>query len=94
MEKLSRYLIVPLMEKLLSEGTIHEYEIDTEAVHTEAPGAFWVFYIASNAESLDKVNAALRDTLEGKSAGWPCLSFGGGHGRAPRLSAAQNATYK
>jgi hypothetical protein len=63
-ETLSKNMIVPMMEKMLADGAIHEYEVDTEAIHTEAPGTFWVFYLAANAEGLDKVNAALRETLK------------------------------
>ncbi len=61
---LSKSAIVPLMEKLLADGTIVEYEVDTEAIHTEAPGTFWIFYLMPNAEGLDKVNALLRETLK------------------------------
>jgi len=60
-DSLAKNLLVPLLEKLLADGTIHEYEIDTEAIHTEAPGTFWIEYIAANAEGLDKVNAAIRE---------------------------------
>jgi hypothetical protein len=60
-ETLSKNLFVPLMEKMLADGAIHEYEVDTEAIHTEAPGTFWITYIAANAEGLDKVNAAVRE---------------------------------
>ena len=73
LEMLSKSLIVPLLEKLLADGTIHEYEIDTEAVHTEAPGTFWVFYIAANADGLDKVNAALRETLKAAPLAGPAF---------------------
>jgi len=72
-EKLSKHLIVPLMEKLLADGTIHEYEVDTEAIHTEAPGTFWVYYIAANAEALDKVNAALRERMKANPLGGPAF---------------------
>jgi len=60
-EMLSKTFIVPLLEKLLADGSIVEYEIDTEAVHTEGPGAFWIDVISPNAEGLDKLNAALLD---------------------------------
>ena len=70
---LSKTLIVPLLEKMLADGTIHEYEVDTEAIHTEAPGAFWVFYIAANGEGLDKVNAALRDRMKTNPLGGPAF---------------------
>jgi hypothetical protein len=60
-ETISKNLIVPIMEKMLADGAIHEYEIDTEAVHTGAPGTFWISYIAANSEGIDKVNAAVRE---------------------------------
>ena len=59
LETLSKSFIVPLLEKLLADGSIVEYEIDTEAIHTEAPGTFWIDVIAPNADGLDKLNAAL-----------------------------------
>jgi hypothetical protein len=72
-EALSKNMIVPLMEKMLADGTIHEYEIDTETIHTVAPGTFWVFYLAANAEALDKVNAALRETLKANPLNGPAF---------------------
>jgi len=63
-EMLSKNMLVPLLEKQLAAGTIVEYEIDTEAIHTQAPGTFWIFYLAANADGLDKVNAAVRDSLK------------------------------
>jgi hypothetical protein len=72
-DTLSKNMIVPLMEKMLADGAIHEYEIDTEAIHTAAPGTFWVFYLAANAEGLDKVNAALRDTLKANPLNGPAF---------------------
>ena len=59
-DMLSKNLFVPLLEKLLTDGAIHEYEIDTEAIHTEAPGTFEVVVILANAEALDKFNAAVQ----------------------------------
>ncbi len=64
LDTLAKAAIVPRMEKLLADGVIHEYEIDTEAVHTSSPGTFWVFYIAANADALDKASASLRDALK------------------------------
>lgn len=71
---LSKNLFVPFFEKLLADGTIHEYEIDTEAIHTEAPGTFWIFYIAANAEALDKVNAALQERMKAEPLGGPAFA--------------------
>jgi hypothetical protein len=61
---LAKSAIVPMMEKMLANGTISEYEIDEEAVHTAAPGTFYIFYLTPNAEGIDKMSAALRDTLK------------------------------
>jgi len=93
-EMLSKTLFVPFFEKLLADGTIHEYEIDTEAVHTEAPGAFWVFYLAANAEGLDKVNASLRQAMKTNPLGGP--AFGSMVDLTPHRDylARTNATYK
>jgi hypothetical protein len=63
-ETLSKSFIVPLLEKALQEGVVSEYEVDEQAIHTEAPGTFWVFYICPKAEGLDKVNAALGAALK------------------------------
>lgn len=60
-DTLAKHLVVPLLEKLLADGTILEYEIDTLAIHTEAPGTFWIGYITPNAEGLDKVTAAIAE---------------------------------
>jgi hypothetical protein len=60
-ETLSKSLFVPLLEKLLADGAILEYEVDTEAIHTEDPVTFWVIFVATNADGLDKFSAALRE---------------------------------
>jgi basic membrane lipoprotein Med (substrate-binding protein (PBP1-ABC) superfamily) len=63
-EQLTKNVIAPLMEKMLAEGAIHEWEVDTEAIHTANPNTFTLVYIAANAEGLDKVNAALAEMLK------------------------------
>ena len=60
-DMLSKSLIVPMLEKLLADGAIVEYEVDVEAVHTESPDMFFIDVIARNADGLDKLNAALAD---------------------------------
>jgi hypothetical protein len=72
-ESLSKHLVAPLLEKMLADGTIHEYEIDTEAVHTQTPGAFWIIYIAANGESIDKVNAAIREAFKANPLDGPAF---------------------
>ena len=73
-DTLSKNLFVPLFEKLLADGSIYEYDIDTQAIHTEAPGTFYIFYITPNAEGLDKVNAAIRDALKAAPLGGPAFN--------------------
>lgn len=63
-ETISKSFLVPLLEKLLADGSIVEYEIDTEAIHSEAPGTFWIDVISANADGLDKLSAALRDAAK------------------------------
>jgi hypothetical protein len=72
-ETLSKALIVPLLEKMLSEGAIQQYEIDIEAIHTDAPGTFWIFYITQNADGIDKVTAAISETLKTNSLAGPAF---------------------
>ncbi len=72
-ETLSKNLFVPLLEKLLADGAIHEYEVDEEAIHTEAPGTFVVVIIAANAEGLDKYNAAVRDLNKSSPLAGPAI---------------------
>jgi hypothetical protein len=62
-DTLAQTFIVPMMEKLLAEGTVIEYEIDVEAIHTESPNSFTIIYLTPTAEGLDKVNAAVRDSF-------------------------------
>ncbi|HUJ94253.1 MAG TPA: hypothetical protein VLW84_03235 [Terriglobales bacterium] len=68
-DMLSKNLVAPLLEKLLADGTIVQYEIDTEAVHTDAPGRFWIFCVAANAEAIDKINAAIQDAIKSNPLG-------------------------
>jgi len=91
---LSKNLIVPLMEKLLADGAIHEYEIDIEAIHTEAPGTFWVFYLAANAEGLDKANAALREAMKANPLGGPAFGSMADFTAHRDNLVRTNATYK
>jgi hypothetical protein len=74
LDLLSKNLFVPLMEKLLADGTIVEYEVDTEAIHTQAPGTFWIDYITPSAEGLDKVSAAIREAGKADQIGIAAFS--------------------
>ena len=93
-EKLSKSLIAPLLEKLLANGTIFEYEVDTEAIHTEAPGTFWIFYISANAEGIDKTSAAVRDMLKTNPMAGPAFDSMTDFSAHRDYLARTSATYK
>lgn len=63
LDNLSKHLIGPLLEKMLADGTIVEWEVDTQAVHTGPQTEFMIVYISPNAEGMDKVEAAVRETI-------------------------------
>ena len=58
---LSKNLIGPLLEKLLADGSIYEWEVDTQALHTDSPGEFYIVYLAQKPGAMDKVNAAIAE---------------------------------
>ena len=72
-ELISGNLVAPVMEKLLADGTILEYEIDTQAVHSDAPGGFAIVWIAANPEAVDKVTAAIQAALKAQPLGGPAF---------------------
>ncbi len=94
LDTLCKTMIVPLMEKALADGTIHEYEIDTEAIHTHAPGTFIIFYIAANAEGLDKVGSAIRDAFKANLLNGPAFSSMTDSSEHRDFLARTDATYK
>lgn len=63
LDNLCKHLIGPLLDKLLADGTIVEWEVDTQAVHTAPESEFLVIYLSPNAESMDKVEAAIQATV-------------------------------
>ena len=69
LETLSKNMFVPLLEKLLGDGTIVEYEIDVEAVHTDAPGMFAIVTVAPQPEGLDTLRAAVRQSMRSNPLG-------------------------
>jgi hypothetical protein len=94
LETLSKNLFVPLFEKLIADGTIQEYEIDTEAIHSEAPGSFWIIYISPTAEGLDKATAARLEMQRANPLGGPAFSSLVDYGPHRDYLSRTNATYK
>jgi hypothetical protein len=51
----------PVFDKLVADGVIYAYEVDTEAVHTMQPGITWTIVTMPNLAAKDKVNAAFAE---------------------------------
>ncbi len=93
-DSLAKNVMVPRLEKMLANGTIMEYEIDTEAVHTSAPGTFFVFYLTPNADGLDKMTDSLRDTLKNNPLILPAFDSVTDNAAHRDYLDRTNATYK
>lgn len=64
LESISGEIVAPLLEKLLADNTVVEYEIDTMAVHTAAPGSFWIVTVVNDPADIDKVDDAIRAAIK------------------------------
>jgi hypothetical protein len=93
-EMLAKNVFVPMLEKLLADGTIHEYEIDTEAIHTDDPDIFAIDVIAANAEGLDKFNAAVQELAKANPLLGPALGQWVDFKEHRDFLTRTNATYK
>jgi hypothetical protein len=91
---LSKTLFVPFFEKLLADGTIYEYEVDVEAIHTDNPNMFLLYYVCSNAECLDKVNTALQGWMKANPMGGPAIGSMIDFSTHRDVLLRSNATYK
>src|SRR5580658_4124152 len=72
-EVLGKGLIVPVLEKLQADGAVSAWQVAQEALHTEDPNLFFVFYICPTAEGLDKVNAAIAQAVGANSLASPAF---------------------
>jgi len=59
-----RRYIVPIYDKLLADGTVVSYELDSEYVVENAPGRVFSAVTTRNAEELDKVRVAINEALD------------------------------
>jgi hypothetical protein len=66
-EAIVKSRVVPVPEKDLADSEVIFYSMDSEDYHTEAPGLVDVVYAVTNAEAVDKVNAAFEGAF-GKDA--------------------------
>ncbi|HEY3852202.1 MAG TPA: hypothetical protein VGL87_14595 [Steroidobacteraceae bacterium] len=73
-DMLAKSFVVPLMEKLLADGTIVEYEIDEQAIHTNSPAVFFLVYITPTGEGQDRVNKALGESIKADPLAGPAFN--------------------
>lgn len=73
LDSLSKNLVGPLLEKLLADGSIFEWEVDTQEMHTDAPGEFLIIYVAQRPDAMDKVNAAIAELGKSDPMGGPAF---------------------
>ncbi len=59
--KVLKATLVTVLEKLLSEGALHAYQIDEETVHSSDPNSVNIAIIANGAEGIDKFDAAIHE---------------------------------
>lgn len=64
MEVIGGEIVAPLLDKLLADGTVEQYELDTMAIHTAAPGSFWIVTVVKDPANLDKVDDAIRAAIK------------------------------
>ena len=68
--KIMKATMVSLLDKLLADGALHAYTIDTESIHTEPVGTLFVVIVANGGEGIDKFDAALEAAEKSNPAGW------------------------
>jgi hypothetical protein len=59
LDKAINTFLVPMLDKLLADGALHSYSVDSETVHTGDPGTVDIAIITNNADGIDKFMAAL-----------------------------------
>lgn len=57
-------VFVPVLDKLLADGTITSYGELTEYYHQDKPGVVWDYFTAPDTAALDKANRALEQVFD------------------------------
>ncbi len=93
--KTVRAIVVPALEKLLADGTLHAYQIDLETVHSSDPGVLNIAVVANGPEGLDKYNAALANLRSSNPSGMAGFeSLVDPHGHRDVLAHVDTMTHK
>ena len=74
LEKGLKAYLVPVLESLLADGTLHGYSVDREAIHSGDPNSVDVAIVTNNADGLDKFMAALDAAGKANPLGGPAFA--------------------
>jgi hypothetical protein len=72
-DQLSKNFFAPVLEKMLSDGAIFEWETDTYADPKDSPRTFLIAYLSAKAEDLEKANKAVQERLKSHLPKTPAL---------------------
>ena len=59
-EKVMSSYIIPMLDKLMADGTLYSYSIDHEVIHSSDPNVIDLAIVTNDASGLDKYMAAIR----------------------------------
>jgi hypothetical protein len=63
-DQLSKSFFAPVLEKMLTDGTIFEWETDIYADPEDSPGTFLIAYLSAKKEDLEKASEAVQKRLK------------------------------
>jgi hypothetical protein len=72
-DKVISSYIVPMLERLVADGSLHSYSVDREAIHSDDPSAVDIAIVTNNADGLDKFMAALEANGKANPTGGPAF---------------------
>ena len=72
-DQLSKNFFGPVLEKMLAEDVIFEWETDTYADPKDSPGTFLIAYLSAKSEDLEKASKAVQERLKSRLPNGPAL---------------------
>ncbi len=72
-DQLSKYFFGPVLEKMLVDGAIFEWETDVYDNPKDSPGTFLIAYLSEKAEELEKTHKAVQERLKTPLPNGPAL---------------------
>jgi hypothetical protein len=72
-DKVINSYIVPMLDRLVADGSLHSYSVDREAIHSDDPSAVDIAIVTNNADGLDKFTAALEANGRANPTGGPAF---------------------